>query len=179
MADDTDDSPKTDTPAVTPRRRAPRKTTTTRATAAKAPAKPRRPRAKPEAPSTVAKVEEAVSDAAAATTRRAKAVAGKAESAVAAAAKSVKPRSTKRSTPRAGAKKAGKPAAKKSGETNKWGIAAIGAGVATVGAVAAAALLSLRGSTPKSAKAHSPAGEDASGSFEAGIADENTIPDKL
>jgi hypothetical protein len=178
VADETDDTPKSDTPAVTPRRRAPRKTSTTRATPAKAPAKPRAPRAKPADTTTVEKVETAVSDAAAKTTRRAKAAVTKAEGAVASAAKSVKPRSTKRATPRAATKK---PAAKKrdTDGTSKWGIAAIGAGVATVGAVAAAALLSLRGSTPKDGKkAHSPAGEDASKSFEAGIADENSIPDK-
>ena len=177
MADETDDKPKSDTPAVTPRRRAPRKTTTTRAAATKAPAKPRGPRAKPAEPSAVEKVETAVSDAAK-TTRRARAAVTKAEGAVSAAAKTVKPRSTKRATPRAATKK---PAAKKrdSDGTSKWGIAAIGAGVATVGAVAAAALLSLRGSTPKDGKkAHGPTGEDASKSFEAGIADENTIPDK-
>lgn len=182
MADDTDDTPKSETPAVTPRRRAPRKTSTTRAGAAKAPAKPRAPRtprAKPAEPSTVEKVETAVTDAAAKTTRRAKAAVTKAESAVASAAKSVKPRSTKRATPRSSAAK--KPAGKKrqADSTNKWGIAALGAGVATVGAVAAAALLSLRGSTPKDAKkAHAPDGSDASKSFEAGIADQNAIPDE-
>ena len=179
MADETDDTPKSETPAVTPRRRAPRKTSTTRATATKAPAKPRAPRARPAEPSTIEKVETAVSDAAAKTTRRAKAAVTKAEGAVSTAAKSVKPRSTKRATPRATSAK--KPGTKKrqSEGTNKWGIAALGAGVATVGAVAAAALLSLRGSTPKDGKkAHAPDGTDASDSFEAGIADENTIPDK-
>jgi hypothetical protein len=178
VADDTDDTPKSETPAVTPRRRAPRKTSTTRA-AAKAPAKPRAPRTKPADPSTVEKVETAVTDAAAKTTRRAKAAITKAESAVTSAAKSVKPRSTKRATPRSSAAK--KPAGKKrqADSTNKWGIAALGAGVATVGAVAAAALLSLRGSTPKDAKkAHAPDGSDATKSFEAGIADQNAIPDE-
>ncbi len=99
-----------------------------------------------------------------------------------------KPRSTKRATPapkrRAPAKPATDAPVTKTG--GRWGTAAVVGGLAAVGAAATAALLSLRGSTPKDAEpkdpeggAHSPDGTDASKSFEAGIADENSVPDKV
>lgn len=62
----------------------------------------------------------------------------------------------------------------------------IAGGLVAVGAVATAALLSLRGSTPKNkavpandtgTKAHQPDGTDSSGQMEAMIADESMIPE--
>ena len=62
----------------------------------------------------------------------------------------------------------------------------IAGGLVAVGAVATAALLSLRGSTPKNkaipandtgTKAHQPDGTDSSGQMEAMIADEGMIPE--
>lgn len=102
-----------------------------------------------------------------------------------------KSRSTKRATPPASGtqkvvtktKKAAQRATDKVG--GKWGAAAIVGGLA----VAGAALLTLRSSSAKptdpakpggaGVKAHQPDGTDSSASFEAGIADENTVPDKV
>jgi hypothetical protein len=99
-----------------------------------------------------------------------------------------KPRKTKRTaaaasrqTPTRKAATRTKAAAKTATDRvgGKWGVAAIGAGLAVAGA--AAALFSLRGD-PAIAKtkavARQPDGSDSSASFEAGIADENTVPAK-
>ncbi|MEG8039053.1 hypothetical protein QP166_06710 [Sphingomonas sp. LR60] len=159
MADDTSDTP---TPAAskpaTPRRRAPRKAAAPKAAA---------PRA--------AKTKATKSDTSAApakkpATKRARAT-------------PAKPRAT------TGRKSASRSESAIDKVGGKWGAAAIAGGVAAIGAAATAALLTLRGSTPKSpqlpapdgakkAKAHQPDGKDSSKSFEAKIADENTIPEK-
>lgn len=154
------DTPTADTPPTKPARR--RSTTPAKSAAAK----PRTVKAKPAA----APVSEPV---------KAKAP--------------PKPRKTKRTaaasrqTPTRKAATRTKAAAKTATDRvgGKWGVAAIGAGLAVAGA--AAALFSLRGSSAKpgdpataktKAVAHQPDGSDSSASFEAGIADENTVPTK-
>lgn len=170
---DTEDTPPADTPK--PRaRRAPRKTSPAKPAAASSAGTPTasapKPRRKPAAvPS---------SDTASTTKKTAVAP--------------PKPRSSKRATP--APKRPTRPKAapeKSAGWKNK---AAIAGGLAAVGAAATAALLSLRGSTPRSSAAdkdaekakpvdntadhaHTPDGTDATKSFNAGIADENTIPE--
>lgn len=177
MADPTDTPTEAATPA-TPRRRGPRKTT-----APKAPSTRRRAADK----SIVGNAEDAVANAATAATTRVKRGAAKAENAVVSAVKSVTPSADGRRKPAAAKKTAansGKAKAKGKGKRGGWGVAAVVGGLAATGA-AAAALLSLKGSaksggagkpTGTAGGAHQPDGTDASKSFDAKIADENTVP---
>lgn len=214
MADDTPETPTTDSApeaaAPTPRRRAsPRK-----ASAKGAPREPKAP-----SKGVVTRAEEAVS-------RTATAVRDTVVDAEERVVRAVKPRSTKRAPARADAAKrntgttapAKEPPAKRTaaktgrGATKstvartteavggRWATVAI-AGVAAAGATAAA-LLTLRGSSGRNlgttkkpiditgsgdkgpghgvdvhGTAHHPDGTDSTKSFQAGIADENTVPD--
>ncbi|MEH3037238.1 MAG: hypothetical protein PGN23_12250 [Sphingomonas adhaesiva] len=168
MADDTSDTPAETSKPATPRRRAARKpATTTKApakrTTAAASTKPRAKRT-PAAPRTPAER----------TVKAAK------DGVDAARRTTAKARTATTRTARSAVKKVDKAAAPVGG---KWGAAMIAGGVAAIGAAATAAVLSLRASTPRqpalpnfNGGAHQPDGTDASKSFEAKIADENTIP---
>lgn len=168
MADDTSDTPAETSKPATPRRRAARKPATTakapaKRTAAASVTKPRAKRA-PAAQRT-------------ATDRTVRAAKDGVETAKRTTAKA---RTATTRTARKVVKKVDKAAAPIGG---KWGAAMIAGGVAAIGAAATAAVLSLRGSTPRqpalpnfNGGAHQPDGTDSSKSFEAKIADENTVP---
>lgn len=202
MADDSSDTPTpapTSSKPATPRRRAPRKTSasaaskpaTKRKSASEVPAPKRRgstKRADAAEPSTLEQAGEAVSAATKSVSRTAGAARKRATRAAV---------DTRKSATR-GARSAGKAASRATDKVGgKWGAAAIAGGVAAIGAAATAALLSLRSSTPKQASlpapkadgaagaktgakrggAHQPDGTDSTKSFEANIADENTVPE--
>ena len=173
MADDSSDThAETSTPAA-PRRRAARKPAAAAKAPAKrtttsAPAKPRAKRAASAAPrSTAARTVQAAKDSVDAVATRAKRTTTKARTATTRNARKAVKKVDKATAPIGG----------------KWNAAMIAGGVAAIGAAATAALLTLRGSTPRqpalpnfNGGAHQPDGTDSSKSFEANIADENTIP---
>lgn len=168
MADDTSDTPAETSKPATPRRRAARKPATT----AKAPAK-----RTAAASATKPRAKRAPAAQRTATDRTVRAAKDGVETAKRTTAKA---RTATTRTARKVVKKVDKAAAPIGG---KWGAAMIAGGVAAIGAAATAAVLSLRGSTPRqpalpnfNGGAHQPDGTDSSKSFEAKIADENTVP---
>ncbi|MGU3391499.1 hypothetical protein [Sphingomonas sp. M1A8_2b] len=172
--------PQTDAKKPVTRRRATRATSVPKSTAASATAKPVAPAKRVPAAKRAVAPKPAV---------EAKPLPA-AEKPIASATRKIpkpapKPRSTKRSTPRpTPVRKSPAPAPvviAKRRIGGKWG-AAIAGGVAVIGA--AAALLTLRGSTPKATPpkpkgkhAHQADGTDSSKSLAAGIADPGTIPE--
>ena len=133
MADDTPDTPASP-PKPAPRRRAPRQTPVKDESTAKAEAPSAADDSKPAPPKRVRKPAASRAPASPATSP---------------AKPAPKPRSSKRATPRRAArpKEAAPPAVAAETVRDNWAKAAVAGGLAAVGALATAALLSLRGSS--------------------------------